>query len=76
MVDYHNPVTVAQEFSAYVLPSGAGTCSPINRPVFSTAEIVNFWHIVDGMFMYVSLPSPCRLSIQPLRDYSITALHF
>jgi hypothetical protein len=64
MVDYHNPITVAQEFSAYVFSSGAETCSPINRwSVFSTAEMVNFWHIVSGIFMYVSLPSPYRLSL-------------
>ena len=55
MVDYHNPVTIAQEFSAYAFPSGAGTCSPINRSVFLTEKILNLWHLVDGVFMYVCL---------------------
>ncbi len=37
-------------------PSGSGPCSPINWSVFSTAAIVHFWHVVDGLYMYVSLP--------------------
>jgi hypothetical protein len=74
MVDYHNPVTIAREFSAYVYLSGVRTFSPIDRSAFSTAGIVNFWHIVDGIFMYVSLPGPYSFSLQHLRDYSTTAL--
>src|SRR6266478_3190116 len=56
MVDYSDPVTIFREGSAYVFPSGAGICSPTNRSVFSTAALVNFWHVVDGIFMYVNLP--------------------
>ncbi|KAF8496192.1 hypothetical protein F5888DRAFT_1890194 [Russula emetica] len=43
MVDYHNPITVAHEHR---------TCSPINRSVFSIAEMMNFWHTVDGIFIW------------------------
>jgi hypothetical protein len=78
MVDYHNPVMIAREFSAYVFPSGITTSSPIDRSVFSTAEIVNFWHVADGIFMYVSLPTAgsCRPGLQSLRACSIVAHHF
>ncbi len=62
MVDYHNPVTISREASAYVFYSGAGTCSPIKRSVFSTAAIVKFWHVVDGIFMYVTLPALAALA--------------
>jgi hypothetical protein len=58
MVDYNNPATIAREQSAHVFSA----CSPINWSVFSTAAIVHFWHVVDGLYMYVSLPGLCAFA--------------
>lgn len=78
MVDYHNPVTIAQESSAYVFffLQAPGFVAQSSRSVFLTEKIVDLWHIVDGIFMYVSLPGPYRLDLQLLRDNSIAALRF
>jgi hypothetical protein len=47
MVDFNNPVTIAQEFGAYALPSGSGDLPSF----FLTVVAVNIWHTFDGIFM-------------------------
>jgi hypothetical protein len=51
MVDYHDPVTVAQELGAYAFPSGSGAWDPIYLFSFSTEVLVKLWHVVNGIYM-------------------------
>ena len=54
MVNYHNPVTIEREYSAYAfLPSiGGNRAIQPNLLVYpSTAALVNLWHVVDGIYM-------------------------
>ena len=53
MVNYHDPVTIAREYSAYaILPSFCGLQSGLS--VLSTGLTLNVWHFVNGIFMSVS----------------------
>jgi len=67
MVNYHNPITIAHEFGAYTLPSRSGPCRPTNWSVFSTAAVLKFLHVVNGIFMWVS--QSCCATLQALLDY-------
>ena len=67
MVNYHDPVTIAREFGAYaVLPSFSGL-QPDLPVALSIAAVVKLWHVVDGIFMSVSLS--CHDGLQALLDY-------
>jgi hypothetical protein len=55
MVDYRNPNTVTHD-SGLCSSSVSGACSPIHPSVFSIAALVHLHHVVDGLFMCVSLP--------------------
>jgi hypothetical protein len=49
MVDYHDPVTIAHEYSTYVPPPRSGNRSLIYRS-FKVA-VLKYWHFVGGIFM-------------------------
>jgi len=74
MVNYHDPVTIAREFGTCPFPSASELCSPIKPSVFPTVALVKLWHVVDGIYMCVSLSY--RPSRQALLDYSTVTLRF
>jgi hypothetical protein len=74
MVNYHDPATIAQEFGACPFPSRSSSCSPTKSLIFSTAALVKLWHVVDGIYMCVSLSY--RASRQALLDYLTVTLRF
>jgi hypothetical protein len=51
MVNYDNPVTIAQELGACAFPSGFRGQQSVDWLVSSTAGLVKLWHLVDGIFM-------------------------
>ena len=55
MVNYSDPVTIAQEFGACPFPSRSRSRRSTNSSVISTVALVKLWHVVDGIFMCVSL---------------------
>jgi hypothetical protein len=73
MVNYHNPVTITQDFSACPFLSGFRGWQPVDWLVPSTAGVVRFWHLVNGIFMWVAAGVFFRASL-PSRPYLTTQL--
>ena len=74
MVNYHDPVTIAREYGAYAICRASVLCGPIYRLALSIAAVVKLWHVVDGIFMSVSLS--CRAGLQALLDFLPVTLCF
>jgi hypothetical protein len=49
MVNYHDPVTIAHEFSTYAPPPRSEDRSLIYRSL--KAAVTKYWHFVGGIFM-------------------------
>jgi hypothetical protein len=50
MVNYHDPVTVAQDYGAYAFHRSQEIAARFTGWSLTEA-LVNFWHVVDGIIM-------------------------
>jgi hypothetical protein len=59
MVNYHDSVTMAREYSKYAFLSGFSGLQQRSSiySAFSIAAMLRLWHVVNGIFMSVSISS-------------------
>lgn len=63
MVDYHNPVTITEEYCAFTFPSGSGACS-LDLLFCLRNSVACEALACPGWYIYASLPAlPCFPSV-------------